>query len=220
MMLAVELKRITGTPVSLHVSSKHVAHWLVGVGIVECCITHVAQNTWHCEIEMQDFTNYIYSQLVFGQYGQDCVVNIDKTNIIFDMEGGLTLAEKGGKTVPLKTTGTSMRCTVLLGVTMNEEKLTPFVIFKGKPDGRIAKNFAGMPASMRYVCQDKAWVDHRVFKNWIDQVWAPFALEKGDRTYLLMDEFSVHLMASCNNQIKDVGQQLTTFLVVIHPSFK
>ena len=96
-----------------------------------------------------------------------------------------------------------MRCTVLLGVTMNGEKLTPLVIFKCKAYGRIARNFGGMPDSMRYVCQDKAWVDHRVFKNWIGQVWAPFALEKGDRTYLLMDEFSVHLMASCSNQIKE-----------------
>ena len=108
------------------------------------------------------------------------------------MEGGITLAEKGTKTVSLKTTGTVLRCTVLLGVTKNGEKLTLLVVFKGKPDGRIARNFGGIPASMRYICQDKAWVDHRVFKNWIDQVWAPFALEKEDMIYLLMNEFSVH----------------------------
>ena len=125
MMLTVELKRITGTSVSLHVLSKRVSCWLVSVEIVQHHVTHVAQNTWHCEIAMQDFTNYINSQLVLGQYRQDCVVNIDKNNIFFDMEGGLTLAEKGDKTVSLKTTGTSMRCTVLLGVTMNGEKLTP-----------------------------------------------------------------------------------------------
>jgi DDE superfamily endonuclease len=86
------------------------------------------------------------------------------------------------------------------------------VVFKGKPDGRIARSFGGMPASMRYVCQDKAWVDHRVFKNWIDQVWAPFALEKGDRTYLLMDEFSIHVMASCSNQIKECGTTIDYIL--------
>ena len=128
------------------------------------------------------------------------------------MEGGLTLAEKGDKTVSLKTIGTSMRCTVLLGVTMNGEKLTPLVVFKGKPDGRIARNFGWMPASMRYISQDKAWVDHRVFKNWIDQVWAPFALEKGDRTYLLMDEFSAHFMPSCSNQINGCGTTIDYIL--------
>ena len=90
MMHIVELKRITGTPVSLHVLSMCVACWLISVGIVQCCVTHVAQNTWYCEIAMQDYTNYINSQLVLGQYRQDCVVNIDETNISFDMDGGLT----------------------------------------------------------------------------------------------------------------------------------
>ena len=90
MMLTVQLKRITGNSVSLHVLSKHVACWLVSVGIVQHHITHVAQNTWYCEIAMQDFTNNINSQLVLGQYRQDCVVNIDETNISFDMDGGLT----------------------------------------------------------------------------------------------------------------------------------
>ena len=88
---------------------------------------------------------------------------------------------------------------------MNGGKQTPLVGFKGKPDGRIARNFGGMPASMRCVRQERAWVEHRVFKNWMDQVWAPFALWKGDRTYLLMDECSVHLMVSCINQIKGCG---------------
>ena len=133
---------------------------------------------------MQDFTNYINNHLVLGQYRQDCVVNIDETNISFDMDGGLTLADKGDKTVSLKTERTSMRSTVLLGVTMNREKLSTLVVFKGKPDGKIARNLGEMTTSMRYVCQDKAWVDHRVFKNWIDQAWASFAHGKGDRMYL------------------------------------
>ena len=77
-----------------------------------------------------------------------------------------------------------MRCTVLLGDTMNGETLTLFVAFKGKPDRSSAKNCGGMTATMRYVCQDNAWVDHRVFKNWIDQAWASFAHGKGDRMYL------------------------------------
>ena len=54
---------------------------------------------------MQDFTNYINSQLVLGQYRQDCVVNIDETNTFFDMEGELTLAEKGTSLCPYKLQG-------------------------------------------------------------------------------------------------------------------
>jgi hypothetical protein len=51
-------------------------------------------------------------------------VNIDETNIFFDMEIGLTLVNKGEKTVSLKTTGSSLRCSVLLEVTLNGEKLS------------------------------------------------------------------------------------------------
>ena len=40
---------------------------------------------------MQDFVAYINSQLSQGQYSWQCVVNIDETNIFFDMESGLTL---------------------------------------------------------------------------------------------------------------------------------
>ena len=42
-------------------------------------------------------------------------VNIDETNIFFDMEGELTLVEKEDKTMALKTKGTLMQSTALLG---------------------------------------------------------------------------------------------------------
>ena len=88
--------------------------------------------------------------------------------------------------------------------------LTP-LIFTGKSDGRFATNFAGIPASLKYVSQDKAWVDQSVFKHWIMEIMeilAPFALKNGKPAYILMDEFSFHLMSSCYNQIKDCGTEI------------
>ena len=69
------------------------------------------------------------------------MANIDETDIFFDMESGLTLANKGDKTVSLKTTGTSMRCTVLLVITLNGEKLAPSLGLKGQLNGKIARTF-------------------------------------------------------------------------------
>ena len=69
------------------------------------------------------------------------MANIDETDIFFDMESGLTLANKGDKTVSLKTTGTSMRSTVLLVVTLNGEKLAPSLGLEGQRNGRIARTF-------------------------------------------------------------------------------
>jgi hypothetical protein len=128
------------------------------VHIVHHHITNIAQNTCHCEVRIQDFVAYVNNQLFQGQYSSS-VVNIDETYIFFVMESGLSLANKGDKTVSLKTTGTSMRCTVLLGNSLNGEKLTNPVVFKGQPNGRIAKTLNVMPASIKYVCQENAWVD-------------------------------------------------------------
>ena len=71
-------------------------------------------------------------------------MNIDETNVYFDMKSGLTLADKGDKLGSPKASGTSMSCTVLLGVTLNGEMLTPLVVLMGKSNGRIArKDFLG-----------------------------------------------------------------------------
>lgn len=76
---------------------------------------------------MQNFDAYINSQLIQTQYSWQCGVYTDDTSIFFDMESRLTLACKDDKTVSLTTAGTSMRCTVLLLVTLNGEKLTHLV---------------------------------------------------------------------------------------------
>jgi hypothetical protein len=73
------------------------------------------------------------------------------------MASGLTLAGKGKK-VPLKNTWISLQYTVLVGVTMSGEELTPLVAFKGKLDERIAMNSGGMLASrMQDACQEEWW---------------------------------------------------------------
>jgi hypothetical protein len=54
-----------------------------------------------------------------GKYCACNIVNIDKTNIDFDLVSGATLAGRGDRTVACATTGSSKRCTVLLGVKMD-----------------------------------------------------------------------------------------------------
>lgn len=124
------------------------------------------------------------------------------------MESGLALACKGGKTESLKTSGSSMRCNALLGVPLNGGRLAPLVLFKGELNGRVAGNFSGMPVSTKYICQDMAWVDQMVYKHWIMEIWTPFALMKVNPTYILMDEFCVHMMSICCNEIKDSATEI------------
>jgi hypothetical protein len=64
-------------------------------------------------------------------YKASGVVNIDETNVDFNLASGMTLAGRGERTMWSATTGYSARCTVLLGVITDGEKLHPFIIFKG-----------------------------------------------------------------------------------------
>ena len=43
-------------------------------------------------------------------------MSIDKTDIYFELKSRVTIADEDDKTVSLKPTGTSMRCTILHGL--------------------------------------------------------------------------------------------------------
>jgi hypothetical protein len=102
-------------------------------------VTCVAQNTRLDQETIQDFVSYVNNQIAAFEFPAGNIVNIDETNINFDMFGSKTLATRGERTIGLRTTGNSNRCTVLLGVTMSGEKLPPFIVFTGTRDGRISR---------------------------------------------------------------------------------
>ena len=88
----------------------------------------MAQNTRYEASVIDKFVVYVNKQIVSGNFGPLEIVNIDETNIDFDMIGSITLANQGSRTVSLRSTGSSSCCTVLLGVTLPGEKL-PHLFF-------------------------------------------------------------------------------------------
>jgi hypothetical protein len=48
-------------------------------------ITHMAQNVRHYQDIVNDFIDYFNRQIVTGKYRVPCIVNMDKTNLDFDM---------------------------------------------------------------------------------------------------------------------------------------
>ena len=44
------------------------------------------------------------------------------------------------------------------------------------------------------------------------EIWTPFTVMKDSPVYLLMDEFSVHMMSSCCNEIKDCGTGIDHYI--------
>ncbi len=90
---------------------------------------------------MQEYRHYSNVQFLEGLYPHPSIINIDETNIYVDFLGGLTLADQGAKTVSLRTNGSSMPWTVLLGISMSGKKLAPLVDFEGVPNARIQREF-------------------------------------------------------------------------------
>jgi hypothetical protein len=54
-------------------------------------------------------------------------------------------------------------------------------------------------------------MDEQAMMKWVDWVWGPYTKDPrrdGRDTYLLQDEFYVHLMGSLNNQINKLGTEV------------
>ena len=86
---------------------------------------------------IDDWVSLVNSSIIVLKYSPSCIVNIDETNIYFDMTQATTLEIQGQHTVSIRNTGSTQHCTVLLGVTMDGQKLPPLIIFEGLPHGQI-----------------------------------------------------------------------------------
>lgn len=210
-MLCFELRRLDPfIDVALPVLRQRIRRWLRSEGIVQRRATHVAQRTRHDEKIIDDFVQYVNTQISMGSLEGACVVNMDETNVDFDMTSSVTLEERGARTVNVKSSGATGRCSAVLSVTLDGKKLKPLVIFKGKPGGRIAREWTGntdYPADCAYVVQERGFMDAAIMHQWIEKVWSPFCADKSS-TYLLMDEYPPHMCSSVVRGIQDCGSEV------------
>jgi hypothetical protein len=92
-------------------------------GVARHHVTHVAQNARYDEGIKDGYIAFVNAGLKAGKYKDSDIVNIDETNVDFNLVFGSTLTGRGEKTSGCVTTGCSSRCTVLLGDTMDRDKL-------------------------------------------------------------------------------------------------
>jgi hypothetical protein len=85
------------------------------------------------------------------------------------------------------------------------------VIFKGKPNGRIAKTeFATYPAPHRYCCQENACMDKAVMLAWVDDILRPYIEMAPDDVIplLILDSYRCHMMGSVVQNIQELGVEV------------
>ena len=76
----------------------------------------------------------------------NCIGNVDETPIFFEMYNNYIVSKIGEKTVKVKNFGYEKdRVSVFLCITANGKKLTPLIVFKGKPEGTIYKKLQNNP---------------------------------------------------------------------------
>ena len=141
-MMIYELKRLDPllADADTKVLSKRLYRWLRLERIVQRRVTHVAQNTRYEASVIDDFVVYVNEQIVSGNFGPSEIVNIDETNIEFDMIGSLTLADQGSRPVSLRSTGSSSCYTVLLGVTLSGESYPHFLFSRENQMDKLLAN--------------------------------------------------------------------------------
>ena len=97
-------------------------------------------------------------------------------------------------------------------VTASRKMLSPFLIFKGKPNGRIVmREFSSYPDGGKYSCHEMVWMKEEKMHEWIDVVLAPWKAARdenwigGSPLLLILDAYRVHQMGSVVNWIQSMG---------------
>ena len=178
------------------------------VGLSNRVSTHVAQKD-HRETE-EESTHFLtlMRQKVSGMDPED-VLNMDQTPIPYSFPSSRTLEKKGAKTINVRTSTTdTKRATLAATVTASGKLLTPFLIFKGKTNGRIAnRELQTYPDECIYACQEKAWMDESMMNKWIDLVLIPWknSRDPSITPLLILDAYRIHMMGSIVNRIQALG---------------
>ena len=130
------------------------------------------------------------------------IFNMDQTPLHFSYQSSRTIEKRGKKTINVrKSSSQTKRATAALTVTAAGDFLTPMIIFKGKPDGLIARReLPTLDPTSIYACQDAAWMDKRCMLIWVDEVFGAYLVAnpppEGVQPVLLIDSYRCHMMAS------------------------
>ena len=171
--------------------------------------THVSQRPpSETQQEALDFVKFMRPRIIGRHRHPDYIINMDQTPIFFSMTPGTTLDQVGVRSVNVRTsTSSTVRVTLTVTITGSGKSLTPMMVYKGKPTGRIQLGFPNYPEGCFYACQERAWMDESVMLAWIDKVLKPYIKTApiGIHPVILLDHYRFHMMESVVNIIQDLG---------------
>ncbi|KAG7364517.1 DDE superfamily endonuclease [Nitzschia inconspicua] len=183
--------------------------------IVLRCVTHQSQRRPQ-DVADEALEFLVVERPIVGAPGVnlDVVLNMDQTPVFLSMQPKRTLNLRGETTVNgRKTSNSTNRVTASLAVSASGLKLKPMLIFKGTPNGHIARReLPALPQrnELVMVCQEAAWQDDNNMAKWIDLCLVPYLQEygQGAAAILYLDAFTAHFSASTKAKLETQGVQL------------
>ena len=122
-------------------------------------------------------------------------MNMDQTPVYFSMHSKKTIEKIGLRTINVLTSTNDTRCvTVAATIMASGDQLTPFVIFKESPSGRIAREqVPTYDHTAIYDLKKNAWMDEQVMLRWVDEVIKPYVATAPEDVIpvLLLDSYGV-----------------------------
>jgi hypothetical protein len=88
--------------------------------------TKKAQTTRTCEWLIADFKTMVQEKIKRYNIPLDNIFNVDQTNCYYSLESKYTLTKRGSRTVSVRGSGSTSRCTLMLGASMTGKKLPPY----------------------------------------------------------------------------------------------
>ncbi len=122
------------------------------------------------------------------------LVNMDQTAVFLNCSPTRTVDIKGKRTVSIRVGGSgSMKFTLCVAVALDGTKLPLFVIFKGQPNGSIARSLPSILPDGIYGCvQEKGWCDERAMNIWYTNIWKQHIAGHNGESGLILDDYQVH----------------------------
>ncbi len=122
-----------------------------------------------------------------------------------------TFENHGAKTVAICVSNSDIKHATLASTLCGDgHKLKPLLILKGKPGGRIEREFPNFCDDCLYGVQEKAWMDEQLVHFWIEKIIAPDikTAPPGIVPIVILDSYKVHLMGTIMNKIEDLGAEV------------
>ncbi|RQM20160.1 hypothetical protein B5M09_010821 [Aphanomyces astaci] len=146
----------------------------------------------------------------YSAYKKECTNNVDETGFYYDIPPYYIWAVRGGSSKISCGEKHSMRMTAVLTARTDGTKLSIMFIVKGQSGGCSESSIIStFPAGHFYAVQDKAWMDARMWKQFLRSV---LHHDIEECSVVLVDKFESHV------SIKIVNEELGSHLCALPPN--